>query len=128
MAAVISQENIMAKPLPTWKAILKTIMSQRRLWLLNLSAMLFLTLTGQLLPLAIREFFNLITGGQGLGLNLTAIIVLILVAEVSRIISLFGLILTNVPYLIRTSLILRKNLLTHILRRPGARALPDSPG
>jgi ATP-binding cassette subfamily B protein len=128
MAAVISQENIMAKPLPTWKAILKTIMSQRRLWLLNLSAMLFLTLTGQLLPLAIREFFNLITDGQGLGLNLTAIIVLILVAEASRIISLLGLILTNVPYLIRTSLILRKNLLTHILRRPGARALPDSPG
>lgn len=128
MAAVISQQNIMAKPLPTWKAILKTIMSQHRLWFLNLSAMLFLMLTGQLLPLAIREFFNLITGGQGLGLNLTAIIVLILVAEASRIMSLFGLILTNVPYLIRTSLILRKNLLTHILRRPGARALPDSPG
>jgi ATP-binding cassette, subfamily B, bacterial len=128
MAAVISQQNIASKPLPTWKAIFITVMSQRRLWLLNLGAMLFLTLMGQLLPLAIREFFNLLTGEQGLGLNLTAIIVLIVVAEASRIVSLFGLILTNVPYMVRTSLVLRKNLLTHILRRPGARALPDSPG
>lgn len=128
MAAVITQQNIMAKPLPTWKAIYKTVMSQRRLWLLNLSAMIFLTLLGQLVPLAIREFFNLMTGEQGLGFNLPTLIVLLIVAEGSRILGLFGLVLTNVPYMVRTSLILRKNLLTHILRRPGARALPDSPG
>jgi ATP-binding cassette, subfamily B, bacterial len=114
--------------LPTWKIILKAILYQRRLWLLNLSAMLFLTLTAQLPSLAIREFFNLLTGDAPVQLDLTAIVVLIIVAEVSRNLGLLGLVLTNVPFAVKIMMLLRKNLLTHILRRPGARALPDSPG
>ncbi len=41
---------------------------------------------------------------------------------------MYGLIATNVPFFIHTMTLLRRNLLAHILRRPGASALPDSPG
>ena len=41
---------------------------------------------------------------------------------------IYGLITTNTPFFMNTMTLLRKNLLRHILRRPGASALPDSPG
>ena len=41
---------------------------------------------------------------------------------------IYGLVLTNVPFFVGTLTMLRSNMLAHILKRPGASALPDSPG
>jgi ATP-binding cassette subfamily B protein len=49
-------------------------------------------------------------------------------AELGSVLGIYGLITTNVPFFVNTMTLLRKNLLKHILRRPGAAALPDSPG
>ena len=75
-----------------------------------------------------REFFNLLSGDARVGLDLWTIIALLFAAEIGSVLGIFGLILTNVPFFVHTMTLLRKNLLRHILRRPGASALPDSPG
>ena len=75
-----------------------------------------------------REFFNLLSGEAKVSFDLWTIIALLFAAEIGGVLGIFGLILTNVPFFVNTMTLLRKNLLKHILRRPGASALPDSPG
>ena len=94
----------------------------------NLFAMLVTMLFYQIPGLAMREFFNLLSGDAQTGLNIWSIIVLLFAAEFGSILGIYGLITTNVPFFVHTMTLLRKNLLKHILRRPGASALPDSPG
>ena len=114
--------------LPAWKVILRTIQYRRDLWLANLLAMLILMLFYQIPALALREFFNLLSGDAQLGLNLWSLIALLFCAEIGSILGVYGLVTTNVPFFQNGMTLLRKNLLRHILRRPGASALPDSPG
>lgn len=114
--------------LPAWKAILAMIRFRPWLWLGNLIAMLLLNLFLQIPGLAMREFFNLLSGEANLGLNIWTLIALLFASEFGTILGIYGLITTNVPFFLNTITLLRKNLLQHILKRPGASALPDSPG
>ena len=41
---------------------------------------------------------------------------------------IFGITRTNIPFTLHTETLLQKNMLSRILERPGARALPESPG
>jgi ATP-binding cassette subfamily B protein len=116
------------RTLPAWKVIWKTIQYRPDLWLANLFAMLCLMLLYQIPGLAIREFFNLLSGDAGIGLNLWTLIALLFAAETGSTLGIYGLIVTNTPFFFNAATLLRKNLLRHILRRPGASALPDSPG
>jgi ATP-binding cassette subfamily B protein len=59
---------------------------------------------------------------------LWTLVAFLFAAEVGRLLGIYGLVMTNVPFFGATLTLLRKNLLRHILRRPGASALPDSPG
>jgi ATP-binding cassette subfamily B protein len=108
--------------------ILKMVRYRLDLWLANWLAMMITMLFYQIPGLAIREFFNLISGNAQFGLNLWTIIALLFCAEIASILGVYGLVTTNVPFFQNTMTLLRKNLLRHILRRPGASALPDSPG
>ncbi len=114
--------------LPTWIVILKTIQYSRRLWLGNLFMMLVLIAFSIIPGLVIRGFFDLLTGDAQAGLNLWTIIALLFASEIGTNLGIYGLIVTNTPFFMRSMTLLRKNLLKHILRRPGASALPDSPG
>jgi len=125
MADEIRKET---KALPAWRVILSTVRYRRRLWLCNLGAMLFLMLLWQVPPLVLREFFNLITGDAPVRLGIWALVALLFASEAGRILGIFGLVSTNVPFFVHTMTLLRKNLLQNILKRPGASALPDSPG
>jgi ATP-binding cassette subfamily B protein len=116
------------RTLPAWKVILKTIRYRRALWLGNWLAMMAAMLFYQIPGLALREFFNALSGGTQTGLNLWTIIALLFCAEIGSMLGIYGLICTNTPFFMYTMTLLRKNLLRHILRRPGASALPDSPG
>jgi ATP-binding cassette, subfamily B, bacterial len=98
------------------------------LWLLNLASMLVLIAFWQLPALVMRHFFNLLTGDASVGLNVWGIVALLFAFELGRLLGIYGLISTNVPFFANTMTLLRKNLLRQILRRPGALALPDSPG
>jgi len=114
--------------LPAWIVILRTILYSRKLWLGNLFMMLVLIAFSMIPGLVIREFFNLLTGDAQAGLNLWTIIALLFASEIGINLGIYGLIVTNTPFFMRSMTLLRKNLLKHILRRPGASALPDSPG
>jgi ATP-binding cassette subfamily B protein len=114
--------------LPAWRVILSMIRYRRRLWLFNLGSMLFLNALWQVPPLMMREFFNLITEDAPVRLGIWAIVALLLASEAGRNLGIFGLVTTNVPFFVHTMTLLRKNLLRNILKRPGASALPDSPG
>jgi ATP-binding cassette subfamily B protein len=120
-----------AKPkanLPAWKVILKMILYRKDLWLANWLMMIILMLFYEIPGLAIREFFNNLSDSSPLGLNLWSIVGLLFAAEIGSVLGVWGLVTTNVPFFMNTMTLLRKNLLRHILRRPGASALPDSPG
>ena len=49
-------------------------------------------------------------------------------AYLGRVVGDYGFVYADVPLFSEIALLLRKNLLKHILRRPGAAPLPDSPG
>lgn len=114
--------------LPAWKVILKTIQFRPGLWIGNLAAMLLLIGSFMLPGVLIREFFTLLTDEAAARLGLFALIALLFVSEIGGVAGIFGLILTNVPFFVHNLALLRGNMLRHILRRPGAHALPDSPG
>lgn len=114
--------------LPAWKVVLKMIVYRRDLWVANLIAMFITMLFLQIPALALREFFNLLSGSAKLGLNVWTLVALMFMSEIGSILGIYGLITTNTPFFMNTMTLLRKNLLRHILRRPGASALPDSPG
>ena len=114
--------------LPAWRVILQMVRYRLRTWLLNLAAMLLLTLFWQVPGFALREFFDILSGDAATGFGIWSIIGVLAGAHVMRTFGFWGLIRTNVPFFVHTMTLLRKNLLRHILRRPGAAALPDSPG
>lgn len=114
--------------LPTWLVIWKMIRYRPRLWLLNLAAMLLLNLFWQAPGLIMREFFNLLSDGASARFDIWTLVAFMFAGEIVRMIGIWGLIRTNVPFFVHTMTMLRKNLLRYILKRPGASALPDSPG
>ncbi|MCL4506365.1 MAG: ABC transporter ATP-binding protein/permease [Chloroflexi bacterium] len=114
--------------LPAWYVILKMVQYRPKLWLINLGAMLLLTVFWQLPGIIMREFFNILTDNEQAGFTVWSIVALLLAFELGRDVSLTGLIRSNVPFFVHTMTLLRKNLLKYILKRPGAKALPDSPG
>jgi len=114
--------------LPTWRVILDMIHYRWKLWLLNLAAMLILIALWQIPGFIMAEFFDLLSGDASTDWNIWTLAGLLFACELGRILGIFGLINTNVPFFMNTMALLRKNLLTHVLKRPGASALPDSPG
>ena len=113
---------------PAWRVILDMIRFRPKLWLINLVSMLVLMMSFQLPGLSMRWFFDLLTEGQPAQFGLWTLVAFLFAAEGGRILGMFGLVSSNVPFFGATLTLLRKNLLRHILRRPGASALPDSPG
>src|SRR5450755_839444 len=116
------------KQLPTWRYLME--MARYRPWLYLLHAVLWGA--GNLLPilagLIVRAFFDTLTGHAQLPGGTTGLIVLLVVLAVSRV----ALWLTAgfVEILMRFTMsgLLRRNLLRHVLDRPGAHALPYSIG
>ncbi|MEI8079593.1 MAG: hypothetical protein WCH61_08205 [bacterium] len=74
-----------------------------------------------------REEIARIIVGQDEVIDL-ALVALLFVSEIGGVLGILGAVRTNVPFFVHTMTMLRKNLLSRILRQPGARALPDSPG
>jgi ATP-binding cassette subfamily B protein len=115
-------------PIPIWKVVWRTIVYRRRFWILNLISMLFLNVFWQAPGLIMREFLNQLTHNGAAHIGLWTLIALVFATELARLAGIWGLTQTNVPFFVHSMTLLRKNLLRYILKRPGAKALPDSPG
>ncbi len=114
--------------LPAWKVVWATISFSPGYWIVNLLSMILLMIGFNIPGLAMREFFNLLTQSAQADFSLLTLMTFLLLGEVLRLGTIFGLLVTNVPFWIKSMAMLRRNLLKHILKRPGAQALPDSPG
>ena len=112
----------------TWRYLLHLLLFRRWLWGLNLLGITALLLLDMAPALLAREYFNLLTGDAPVRLGLGAIAVLLVVFSVARFFASFSLGLTNIPFMFEVGGLLRKNLLRRVLDRPGARAVPQSPG
>ncbi|HEY3377666.1 MAG TPA: ABC transporter ATP-binding protein [Armatimonadota bacterium] len=114
--------------LPTWLIIWRMIRFRPWLWLGNLAFMLLLMATAQVPGLVLRAFFDLLTAQSTAHFGVWALVAFMFASEATAVIAISGMTLANVPFFVHTMTLLRRNLLRHILRRPGASALPDSPG
>jgi ATP-binding cassette subfamily B protein len=115
--------------LPAWRVVLAMIRWQPLLWLLDFFSVSFSRVGFQILPgLALKMFFDLITGEALVTFDIWAVLALIAAGYLSRVAGDFGFYIADVPLHSLIALLIRKNLLRHILRRPGASPLPDSSG
>ncbi len=82
-----------------------------------------------LLPgLIMLAFFNTLARNSHLSFDVWALIVLLVITALGRVLLLLGGALADVLHRFTMSALLRRNLLERILERPGARAVPYSPG
>lgn len=116
------------KPLPTWRYLFKMARYAPQLYLPHAALWSIWHASPLLFGLIARAFFDTLTGNAHLPVGTTGLIVLLVVVAVSR----SGLLMIAGLYEIlcrfTMSGLLRRNLLRHILDRPGADALPFSIG
>jgi ATP-binding cassette subfamily B protein len=117
------------KALPAWRAILGVIQFRPWYWVVDLVSVLAARVFWQVTPgLVMRAFFDLITGEAQVRMGIWAILALIVATDAGQLLGTFGFAYADPPLFIHVCTWLRRNLLRHILNRPGATALPDSPG
>lgn len=115
--------------LPAWRVVLEMIRFRPWYWLVDLLSVALIRFCWQIAPaLIIQAFFNLLTGKATLTFGFWSIVGFTLAAWLGRIIASYGFYYADVPIFAEINTLLRKNLLRHILRRPGAAPLPDSTG
>jgi ATP-binding cassette subfamily B protein len=116
------------KPLPTWRYLLE--MARYKPWLYLLHAVLWGTfnMSSLLAGLIARAFLDTLTGQAHLPVDTTGLIVLLVVLTVSRVALWLTAGFVEIIMRFTMSGLLRRNLLRHVLDRPGAHALPYSIG
>lgn len=119
------------KPLPlppTWKFVLESIRFRWQFHLFNLLALTTVML-GRLIPgLVLKAFFDGLSGQSNADLNLATLLAFMIVAAITRMGGFWGMTQFNRPFNIHVQALLQKNMLQRVLQRPGADALPESPG
>ena len=122
-----------------WWYLWRLLRFRPRLWGLNVVVVTTLFVLEVVPALLAREFFDALpalapegaaagaAGGPGWGW-LWWLLALLGLSALGRAACVFGLSLTNGPFVLTCAALLQQNLLAGILRRPGAAALPASPG
>jgi ATP-binding cassette subfamily B protein len=75
-----------------------------------------------------KQFFDKLSGGAAYGFSIGMLIVLLIAAALGRATLIFLGFITDVQFRFRIGALLRRNLLNHILKEPGAKGIPCSPG
>ncbi|MDR6884234.1 ABC transporter ATP-binding protein [Bacillus sp. 3255] len=75
-----------------------------------------------------KEFFDTLSGESKLGYGVWGLIALLMAAAIGRIMLIVVGFITDVHFRFRMGMLLRRNLLEHVLKQPGAQAIPVSPG
>jgi ATP-binding cassette subfamily B protein len=115
--------------LPAWKVILSMLRFRPWFWFVDLLCVAAIRFCWQVAPaLIIKAFFDMVSGGASPSLGIWSIVAFLVAVWLGRVAASFGFYYADVPIFADMGTLLRKNLLRHILNRPGASALPDSPG
>jgi len=75
-----------------------------------------------------RSIFDTLSGDLTAGTNVYTLIALLIANAAGKAVAIFSDVWIYFNFRWSVAALLRTNLFTHILRRPGARAVPDSPG
>jgi ATP-binding cassette subfamily B protein len=115
--------------LPAWRVIWEMMRFRPWLWFVDLLCVSLIRFVWQIAPaLIMKAFFDMLTGAAQLTFGIWTIVVFALAMWIGRVVASYGFYYADVPIFADIPTLLRKNLLRHILRRPGASALPDSAG
>jgi ATP-binding cassette subfamily B protein len=121
-------ESPSTRSVPTWRFIWGVVYFRRWRYLFNNLSFNLMMLAWLVPGLVTREFFNLVTGDAPARFDLRTLIAFLVAGGLVRIVGILGLIRTNTPFEYHNHALMHYNLLRHIYRQPGARALPESPG
>jgi ATP-binding cassette subfamily B protein len=125
----MTQSQAQAPRLKTYQYIWQLI--RFRPWLyvaLGILETLFFGVFPQVVGWITYTFFNTLTGDAQVGLTVPALIALLVATAIARVAAIFGDVAVYFTFEYNVAALLRKNLFEHILKRPGARAVPESPG
>ena len=112
----------------TWRVLWRVLIYQPWHYALNMVLWTAFWMMPLLMGLVTRAVFNAITGGAAAGWELWSLLALLVGVALGRVaINVLGVAAWATFFFTRAGL-LRRNLLERILSRPGAKALPDSPG
>ncbi len=115
--------------LPAWKVILSMLRFRPAYFLVDLISVLAVRVAYQIIPgLALRAFFDMLTGQGADQIGIGWVAAILVSALLARMLGEYGFLRADPPLFSEVALLLRRNLLKYILRRPGASPLPDSPG
>ncbi|HLO01619.1 MAG TPA: ABC transporter ATP-binding protein [Symbiobacteriaceae bacterium] len=78
--------------------------------------------------LIVKAFFDHLTGGAQATFGLTTILVLLALSGLFKVLAIFSGAFTDLHHRFYIVSLLRRNLLAHVLSRPGAASAPESPG
>lgn len=119
-----------AKPgLKTWFFLWQIIRYRPGLYLVFGSLeILFFAVFPQIAGFIMRAFFDSLTGAAQAGLGPYALAALLVGNALGRAVATFGDVAVYFNFRYTVEALLRKNLFEHILDRPGAQAVPSSPG
>ncbi len=115
--------------LKTWQYVFQLIRFRPWLYLaLGVLETLFFGVFPQIVGWITYSFFNTLTGDAPVSLGVGGLIVLLVVTAIVRVAAIFGDVAVYFTFQYHIAALLRKNLFEYILKRPGARAVPGSPG
>lgn len=129
MTETTLKQNENIPSLPAWKVIWEMIRFRPWLDFIDFISVALSRFCWQIAPaLIIKAFFDFVTGKTTLTFGIWAIVAFLVATWIGRVIASYGFYYADVPIFAEMNTLMRKNLLTHILKRPGASQLPDSPG
>ncbi|NMO95852.1 ABC transporter ATP-binding protein [Paenibacillus lemnae] len=98
------------------------------LYLLNLFVWSLIHMAPLVPGLLTKAFFDHLEGTYEFPYGVWAIAVLLIGAALARIAVIYAGFMTDVHFRFRVSTLIRRNMLAHVLKEPGAKAIPCSPG
>ena len=115
-------------PLPPLRVIWRLIRYTGGLYWFNASFWIMHNLLDLVPGLLAKLFFDLLTGSEPVRFTVSGIVLLVVATAVTNVIALLGGIFLDTRTRFTHSTLLRRNLLSGILRQPGARAYRGAPG
>ena len=115
--------------LKTWQYIVELIRFRPWLYLaLGILETLFFGVFPQVVAWITYTFFNVLAGESEAGITIPSLIALLVATAIGRAAAIFGDVAVYFTFRYNVAALLRKNLFEHVLRQPGARPVPASPG
>jgi len=110
-----------------WKLWWSMVRFRPWLFWINCACIVLLFLNEMVPGFVSKWFFDRLSSGAS-DLGLWWLVALLIGSALGRIMFLYGLAFTNVPFMLTNAALMQKNMLSRILELPAAIALPASPG